>query len=108
MRYPHQWLCVRTSGGSQDATSGKWDPGAANVVYSGPADCQDGGERESRDSEGRLVVESVATLFLKDASASADHRTGDVGTVTWEDGSSDDAEVVEVRRLDGTLELRWL
>lgn len=108
MRFPHTWTCTRTGTGSQDPDTGAWTPGAPASVYDGPADCQDEGEETSRDPQGRLIVRSVSRLFLADESKTAAHRTGDVGVVTWEDGTADDAEVVQVRRLDGTLRLRWL
>lgn len=108
MRYPHTWTCTRSGEGSQDPDTGEWTPGTDTTVYDGPADCQDEGSETSRDAEGRLVVRSVSTLFLEDEDAAHDHRTGDVGTVTWEDGDTDDAEVTAIRRIDGRMELRWL
>lgn len=77
-------------------------------VYDGPADCQDEGETIRRDADGRPVAMSAATLYLEDESAALLHDAGDTGTVTWEDGSTDDAEVVKVVRLDGKLHLKWL
>lgn len=108
VRYPHTWTCTRSGAGSQDPDTGAWTPGADTTVYNGPADCQDEGTETSRDAEGKLVVRSVSTLFLEDEGAAPDHQEGDVGTVTWEDGTTDDAEVVRIRRLDGSMELRWL
>lgn len=108
MRYPHTWTCTRSSGGTQDPDTGEWTPGATTTVYSGPADCQDEGETIRRDADGRPVTMSEAVLYLADETAVADHRPGDTGTVTWEDGTTDDAEVAKVVRLDGKIHLKWL
>ena len=111
MKYPHSWRCVRDdpdNPGSQDPDTGEWTPAADTVVYDGAADCQDEGEVLQRDAEGRAVTMSEAVLYLEDEAAAPDHEPGDVGTVTWEDGSTDDAEVQKVVRLDGKLLLRWL
>lgn len=108
MKYPHNWRCTRPGEGTQDPDTGAWTPGEPTVVYDGAADCQDAGTESSRDPEGRLVLRSTSKLFLARESAAKDHQQGDVGVVTWEDGSTDDAEVSLVRYLDGTLELDWV
>lgn len=108
MRHPHRWTCTRSGTGTQDPGTGAWTPGADTTVFDGPADIQDGGEETSRDTEGRLVVRSIAVMFLDPEEAAHDHVVGDVGTGTWEDGSTDDAEIVNIRRIDGRMELKWL
>lgn len=106
--YPHRWRVVRAGAGSQDPDTGAWVPGAGEVVYDGAADCQDEGETVRRDTEGREVAISDATLYLADERAAARHKVGDRGVVTWEDGTTSDAEVARVVRLDGKLHLKWL
>lgn len=78
------------------------------VIYSGLADCQDGGREIARDGEGHLVVRAPAVLYLKERDTAQAHRVGDVGVVTWEDGTTDDAEVALIDRLSNLLELRWV
>lgn len=111
MKYPHHWLCLRPDAatpGTQDPTTGALTGAGTLTVYDGKADCQDEGEETSRDAEGRLLIRSVSRLFLADTSKIGAHKAGDVGTVTWEDQTTDDAKVVSVRRLDSSLELEWL
>lgn len=111
MSYPHRWVCTRpdpTDPGTQDPDTGAWTPGSGTTVYDGEADCQDEGETLRRDQDGRPLQSSEAVLYLEDESKVADHRPGDTGTVTWEDGTTSDAEVVRVVRLDGKLHLGWL
>lgn len=108
MRYPHHLLCKRTGAGAQDPDTGAHTPGAATVVYDGEADVQDKGEVVRRDASGRPEATSEATAYLEDESEIGAFRHGDVVTVTWEDGSTADAEVQRVVRLDGKLHLRWL
>jgi hypothetical protein len=111
MRYPHVWTCTRpdpANPGTQDPGTGAWTPGGTLPVYDGAADCQDEGETIQRDADGRPVSTSEATLYLADESRAAAHRIGDTGTVTWEDGTTSDAEVARVVRLDGKLHLKWL
>jgi hypothetical protein len=107
--YPHRWRAERIPpGGTQDPDTGKWTAPYARVLYDGPADCQDEGEVIGRDMDGRPVRSGDAVLYLANEAAAPLHIPGDTGVVTWEDGTTANAEVVRVVRLDGKLLLRWL
>lgn len=111
MRYPHRWTCTRpdpANPGTQDPDTGAWIPGGTLPVYDGPADCQDEGEVMSRDPDGLPVTTSEAVLYLEDEAKAPLHVVGDTGVVTWEDGTTSDAEVARAVRLDGKLHLKWV
>lgn len=108
MSYPHRLLVTREGAGAQDPDTGAWTPGAPVSVYDGEADVQDEGETIQRDSDGRPTKVSDATAYLADESGIGSFREGDVAVVTWEDGTTADAVVQRVVRLDGKLQLGWL
>lgn len=101
---------VVTPGGYTD-DDGIWhdDPAASDTVtlFDGPADVQDGGAMFNRDKSGEIVDRSDAVAFLKQAKVitSLSRKTGLKAEITWEDDSVSLADVVEVRRLDGSI---WL
>lgn len=90
MTYPHRWRATRGSA----------------VLYDGVADVQDG-ETIRRDPEG-LPMERGARVFLADERPVGTFRIGDVGVVTWAPSDTARAQVVDVRRLDGSLLVRWV
>lgn len=108
MSYPHRLSITREGTGSQDPDTGAWTPGTAVMIYDGPADVQDGGETIQRDSDGRPTAVSDATAYLEDERAVGSIYVGDRAVVTWEDGTTADARVLKVVRLDGKLQLGWL
>jgi hypothetical protein len=108
MSYPHHLLCTREGTGAQDPDTGAWTPGAPTTVYDGAVDVQDEGETIQRDSEGRPTQVSGGTAYLEDESAIGDFAIGDRVTVTWEDGTTADAVVQKIVRMDGKLQLGWL
>lgn len=108
MSYPHRLRVTRASGGAQDPDTGAWTPEAATVLYDGAADVQDEGEAMVRDADGRPLSTSDGVAYLASESAIGTMRPGDACLVTWPDGTTSDAEVLRVVRLDGKLHLRWL
>jgi hypothetical protein len=110
MRYPHKLLITReaSSGGTQDPDTGAWTRPAGTTIYNGRADVQDEGKALSRDPEGRPTQMSDAVAYLENETAIGTIETGDHVTVTWEDGSTADARVQKVVRLDGKLHLQWV
>ena len=77
------------------------------TLYDGPADVQDGGRMFDRDKGGDYSPESNAVAFIKDPHVIGDliKRTGLRAEITWEDGTTDIADVNRIRRLDSTI---WL
>lgn len=113
MRYPHRLTITdpATPQGTQDAATGAWTPDAgatAAVLYDGAADVQDVGAVIERDADGKPTLRSDATAFLADERALAAIPSGAPATVTWDDGTTAEATVVRVRRLDGSLALQWV
>lgn len=108
VRYPHRLRIADRAAGSQDPDTGAHTPGAETVLYHGGADVQDEGETMRRDSEGRPLATSEAVAYLESESPIATLRPGLACTVTWEDGTVSDAEIINAVRLDGKLHLRWL
>lgn len=112
--YPHKLLIFRgteSPGGNQD-DDGVWvdDTGLADVeeIYNDRADVQDGGKELQRDNLGSPDVTSDAVAFLRDESTLKNIRPGDQAEITWEDGTTDLADVSKIRRLDGTVFLKRL
>lgn len=108
MSYPHRLLVTREGAGSQDPDTGAWTPGTPVTIYDGPADVQDEGEAIQRDSDGRPTKVSDATAYLADETGMGAFKERDVAVVTWEDGTTSDAVVQKIVRLDGKLHLGWL
>lgn len=108
MRYPHQLVITRPGAGAQDPDTGAWVPGAATTVYDDLADVQDAGVVVEQKADGTPVRRSDAEVFLKDESGIGGIKVGDDAVVTWEDGTTADAKVSLVRRLDGALGLEWV
>jgi len=110
MRYPHRLLITRAVAGegTQDPDTGESTPGSTSRIYNGKADVQDEGKALSREPGGRPTEMSDAVAYLEDESAIGTIKTGDLALVTWEDGTTADAMVQKVVRLDGTLFLKWV
>lgn len=115
-RWPHRLRIYDTatgavSPGGYTDDDGVWhdDPAVPDTIdlYDGEADVQDGGAMFNRDTNGAVVDQSDAVAFLR--------RTKDIGSfankttlkaeITWEDDTTSQADVVKIRRLDGTV---WL
>lgn len=108
-RYPQTLVITgKGVGGAQNRGTGVFTPPAAAVVYNDLADVQDDGEQIPRDSDTRAVRESFARAFLKDRAKIKDVKPEQVASVTFEDGVVRDAEVMSVRLLDWSIQLRWM
>lgn len=106
--YPHRFRVATTAVGVQDDDTGAYTPGSETVLYDGFADVQDEGETMRRDADGRPLTMSEGVIYLEDEAAVATLSPGLPGVVTWEDGSTSDAEILRAVRLDGKLHVRWL
>jgi hypothetical protein len=112
-RYPHGITVTRAAAGTSagDMVGGAW---IANplvtpaTVYSGPADCQDTPKALARDTDGIATITADAIVFLPRGVSAALFLPEDHCVVTWEDGTTDDARVMESRRLDDRIALEWL
>lgn len=118
MDYPHQITIYRPAG-SADPTPIVQDPDTGHTtdsnitddtttVWKGRCDVQDRGEVLKRDQAGQPMLESDATCFLSKERAISLVNDGDLVTITWEDKTTSDAQVLSRRRLDGVLNLRRL
>lgn len=120
MDYPHKIRIYRAAGAGIDPTPANQDPdtgrttGDANLtdddttIWEGKCDVQDRGEVIQRDQAGQPTLESDATCFLQKERAVSIVNVNDRVTVTWEDGSKQNATVLQKRRIDGALLLRRL
>jgi hypothetical protein len=54
------------------------------------------------------VYVSKVTVYPEDERIAAYVETGDIVVITWEDGLVVQASVVEGRRLDGAIPVRWV
>lgn len=118
MDYPHLITIYRSAAGAdptppvQDPDTGRTDDVDASddntTVWKGRCDCQDVGEVLKRDQAGAPTLESDATCFLAKERAVTLVNDGDLVTITWEDQTTSDAQVLARRRLDGVLALRRL
>ena len=99
--------------GVQDPDTGVFtpDPGnTADVIYDNRADVQDVNAVVRRGILGEPKPDTNAIVFLLGRYAVATIREGDLAVVTWDDPAhtQQSAEVNAVRRLDDTLELRYI
>ena len=113
LKYPHTITITRPTPGvsAGSMVSGVWVPNVTATlvaVYTGVADVQDTPKVLLRDASGVPVIVSDATVFLADGVNAAIVHEEDFVTVTWEDGTTDDARVMQTRRLDDRLALQWL
>ena len=120
MDYPHLITIKRPANagvdptpGDQDEDTGLWegdtDPSDDyTTVWKGRCDCQDKGEVILRDSSGAPTLESDAVCFLSNQRAVTWVVPNNIVTITWEDETEQDARVLQVRRLDGSLLLQRL
>lgn len=119
MDYPHKIKIYRAAGVGIDPTPATQDPDTGRTtdvnlldddttIWEGRCDVQDKGEVIQRDQAGQPTLESDATCFLAKERAVSIVNINDRVTVTWEDGSTQNAVVLQKRRLDGALLLRRL
>lgn len=114
--WPHRlkiYDATQSAGGHQDP-DGLWvvDPAVPgnSVLYDDKADVQDGGEMFERLPNGTPEEKSDAVAFLPrihDVYAMTG-KTGLKAEITWADKSVTLADVMKVRRLDGTIWLKHL
>lgn len=109
MRYPHAIRVERAgeiTGSDPDTGAPVYAPPV--VLYDGEADVQDVGEVLDRDPEGTPTERSDATVFLADETALPTLEKGMTVHIDWRDGTTDDATIAKVRRMDGTLLVRYV
>lgn len=99
--------------GDQDPDTGVFDPDAdvePIVVYDNRADVQDAPAAVRRGDLGLQVPDADAVVYLLGRHAVAAVREGDTGVITWDDPAHTQqaCEVAKVRRLDDSLELRFI
>lgn len=117
MRY-HETLVITAPGsvaGAHDPVTHVFTPGGVDTtLYDGSADVQDVGLAVRRDPTDQAVIQSDARAYLRKETAlaaiEATRKSGQPMTavVTWRDGSTQQARVDRVRRLDGAVELTWM
>lgn len=115
MIWPHLLVIytvnATSGGGSQDDDGAFTDNPATEdraVVYRGRGDVQDGGKMFRRDEAGAPVESSDAVIFLADERSISLIQEDMLVDITWEDGTTSQATVSKVRRLDGTVWVRRL
>ena len=100
-----------TPSGTQEA-SGVWTPTPGvpqkTILYDGPADVQDVLDRDDRDTSGLPAPQANGVAFLQIETDIGKIDVGDKCLIFWSDRSQEQALVVEVRRLDGSLMLNRL
>lgn len=119
--FPHHARVTRPSavasaGTGQQNSDGVWEPGSGTpsilttvVVFDGPVDVQDNGATVTRDAVTGVPVERAdARMFLRDRSKISRIHNEDTVRITWTDGTTQDAEVAAVIRLDATVLLRFV
>jgi hypothetical protein len=108
---------ANTSGasGAQDPDTGAYTPPASpddepTVIYDDRADVQDRAAIVRLGMLGGSSPDVEALAFLRRRGAIGYIRVGDLGTIIWDDDerTRQSCEVLSVRRLDGSLELRYL
>lgn len=107
MTYDQYAVITRAGSGGTTDDEGNYTPSAATTVYNDAVDAQDAGQVVMRDAAGVPTVTSDVTLFLKDESKISSIQEDDIVIITWEDGTTDDARVQRVRRIDGSILCRW-
>lgn len=101
-----------TGGSSSD--DGVWTDDVSldteEPVFEGPAEVQDGGRMFDASKEGQLSIESDAVAFIREFRDIEPfvNRTGMRAKITWASGQIDIADVVRIRRLDGTIWMKRL
>jgi hypothetical protein len=113
VRYPHTITVTRAPAGvpAGNMVNGAWIANPLvnpTIVYAGAADCQDAPKSLRRDLDGVATISADAIVFLPRGVSAARFLVEDHCVVTWEDGTTDDARVMESRRLDDRLALEWL
>lgn len=117
MRYRETLVITAPSAlaGSHDPVTHVFTPGGDDEeLYNGSADVQDAGLAIRRDPTDQAVIQSDARAYLRKestlATIEAKRKSGQPMTavVTWRDGTTSQARVDRVRRLDGAVELTWM
>lgn len=98
------------TGGTQDPSTGAWSAGAypTTTLYDDAADVQEVGLTIGRTPDGLPVMVGDATAYLRDESVIPFLLAGDLATVTFNDGTTQTAQVARAQRLDGAVALKWL
>lgn len=107
---PH-WVWIQEPGGAdtRDPTTGRWIPAPASLIYEGPADVQDAGAVLSRDTLGQPVLTSDAKMFLpRSAQPMKPIKAKQTVKIDWKTGELSDAEIVQYRRMDKVVFLRFV
>lgn len=112
-----QWIQIRRelpagspdATGTQDPTTGVFTPAETPdlpdyfVIYDGKADVQDKPIVMVRDQVGQPVETADGVIYLKDETKTKHIKPDDIVVVTYADGEVRDAEVTQVRRVDGAI-----
>lgn len=108
--YPHRIRIVRPGDVvGQDPDTGAPIYGEPTVVYEGAADVQDEGEvLERAAGTGEATVVSDARAYLAVPGVIARLENNLPVFIDWGDGTTDDARILRVKRIDDSVHLRWV
>lgn len=112
MRYRHKLRISRPNAGGPpvwDDQNNEWIQQTGDkVLYNDTCLCQDVGEVHPRVASGMPVLQSDATLFLRDKSKITLLEPKDTVEVTYPDGSKADGQVLFAREMDAAVLVVYL